>query len=66
MKTRNILILLLVALLMLSVAACGGDGGSTSIEVQPCPDVVCLLARMLDTNPNPDVDDDDLVRAINQ
>ena len=63
MKTRIILILLLVVL-MLTAISCSGDGGSNSIEAQPCPDVVCLLARMLDTNPNPDVDDDDLVRAI--
>ena len=50
MNTRKIFTLLvLVALLVTTLVACGADGNSSG-KADPCPDAVCFLARMLDTN----------------
>jgi len=50
MNTRKIFTLLvLFALLVTTLVACGA-GGSSSVEVNPCPDIVCILARILDSN----------------
>ena len=50
MNTRKIFpLLVLVALLVTTLVACS-SGGSNSDRADPCPDAVCFLARMLDTN----------------
>jgi len=50
MNTRKIFTLLvLVALLVAALVACG-EGESSNVEADPCPDIVCVLARILDTN----------------
>jgi len=47
-NTRKIFTLLvLIALLVTILAACGA-GGASSDRADPCPDAVCFLARMLD------------------
>jgi len=49
-NTRKIFTLLvLVALLVAALVACG-TSGSSNVKADPCPDVVCVLARILDTN----------------
>ncbi|MBL7164793.1 MAG: hypothetical protein ISS57_19570 [Anaerolineales bacterium] len=50
MNTRKIFTLLvLTVLLVATLVACGADG-SSNVEATTCPDVVCVLARILDSN----------------
>jgi len=50
MNTQKIFTLLVLAtLLVTTLVACGADG-SSSYRADTCPDAVCFLARMLDTN----------------
>ena len=42
-------LLVLIALLVATLVACGA-GESSNVEADPCPDVVCVLARILDSN----------------
>ncbi|MBC8509295.1 MAG: hypothetical protein H8D34_30965 [Chloroflexi bacterium] len=50
MNTRNIFTLLVLAALLVTTLAACGAGESSNIEVTTCPDVVCVLARILDSN----------------
>ena len=50
MNTRKIFTLfVLTTLLVTTLVACGA-GGSSSDRADTCPDAVCFLARMMDTN----------------
>ncbi|MBL7163837.1 MAG: hypothetical protein ISS57_14650 [Anaerolineales bacterium] len=50
MNTRKIFTLLVLAALMMTTLVACGAGGSSNVEADPCPDVVCVLARILDSN----------------
>ena len=50
MNTRNIFTLLVLTVLLVATLVACGTSGSSSVEVATCPDVVCVLARILDSN----------------
>ena len=50
MNTRKIFTLLVLAVLLVATLVACGAGESNSVEAATCPDVVCVLARILDTN----------------
>jgi len=50
MNTRKIFTLLVLAVLLVATLVACGAGESSNVEAAPCPDVVCVLARILDSN----------------
>ena len=50
MNTRKIFTLLILAALLVTTLVACGAGESNSVKAVPCPDVVCVLARILDSN----------------
>ena len=50
MNTRKIFTLLVLAALLVATLVACGAGESSNVEADPCPDVVCVLARILDSN----------------
>jgi len=50
MNTQKIFTLLVLATLLVTTLVACGVGGNSSGKAGPCPDAVCFLARMLDTN----------------
>jgi hypothetical protein len=49
-NTRKIFILLILAALLVTTLVACGAGGNSSGKADICPDAVCFLARMLDAN----------------
>jgi len=50
MHARNIVTLLLLAILLVAILPACDPGGSRDAGTPSCPDAVCFLARILDTN----------------
>ena len=50
MNTRKIFTLLILAVLLVFTLVACGAGESSNVKADPCPDVVCVLARILDSN----------------
>ncbi len=50
MNTRKIFTLLVLTVLLVATLVACGAGGSSSVEAATCPDLVCVLARILDSN----------------
>jgi len=50
MNTRKIFTLLVLVTLLVTILVACGSGGSSSDRADICPDAVCFLARLLDTN----------------
>ena len=50
MHVHKIVTLLLLAIILVVIMPACGTGGTSNGETTSCPDAVCILARLLDTN----------------
>jgi hypothetical protein len=50
MHAHKIVTLLLLAIILVVIMPACGTGGSSNGEIPACPDAVCILGRLLDSN----------------